>query len=67
MVANFIRERVRIEFNDNEVWHGKVIDYTIAGDNDPEEESIILVPSDGPKKGRKIEIFEHEVKNIKKI
>ncbi|MBS0953058.1 hypothetical protein ABC426_17465, partial [Lactiplantibacillus plantarum] len=67
MIANFIHKNVKIEFTDGDIWTGKVINYTIAGDNDPEEESIEFIPANGPGKGKMFEVYEHEIKNIKEI
>lgn len=67
MIADYINKTVEIQFKDGDTWTGKVVDYTIAGDNDPEEESIVLVPSNGPMNGENVEIFQHEISNIKMV
>lgn len=63
----YLNERVEIIFTDNDKLLGVVTHHTIAGDNDPEEESIAFTPEDGGLEGEDIEVFEHEIKSIKKV
>ena len=43
-IAKYIGKHISITFNDGMVLNGRVINYTVAGDNDPEEESIEFIP-----------------------
>lgn len=63
-ISKYLGQRISITFDDGEQLNGKVVNYTIAGDNDPEEESIEFVPDSGVMKGQTAEIYEHEIKSI---
>ena len=43
---------------------GKIINHTIAGDNDPEQESITFIPDSGIYKGKEIDFTEGNIKSI---
>ncbi|AVK62456.1 hypothetical protein C5Z25_12115 [Lactobacillus sp. CBA3605] len=64
---SFLNKRVSIEFNDGDVLEGKVVHHTVAGDNDPEEESITFIPETGAMKNQEAEVYEHEVKTVREI
>jgi len=64
-IAKYIGKHISITFNDGMVLNGRVINYTVAGDNDPEEESIEFIPESGVMKDQVAEVMEHEVKSVK--
>ncbi|GAX06817.1 hypothetical protein IWT25_02164 [Secundilactobacillus pentosiphilus] len=66
-IVQYFKHRVAVTYTDGEVLTGPVVDYTVAGDNDPEEESIVIIPESGRLKGKEIIIDEHEIKNIKQL
>lgn len=63
----FLNKRIIIKFTDGDELTGLVIHHTVAGDNDPEEESISFIPESGVMKNQEAEIMEHEIKSIKII
>lgn len=63
-IVDYFKKHVKIIFTDGEILTGRVVDYTIAGDNDPEEESIDVAVDAGRFDGRNIEVYQHEIKTI---
>lgn len=66
-LVNYFKKQVKITFDDGEEMTGKIVNYTIAGDNDPEEESVEFIPDSGRFEGENIEVYQHEVNEIKEI
>lgn len=64
---SLLNKRVSIQFTDGDVLVGKVVHHTIAGDNDPEEESITFIPETGIMKNREAEVYNHEIKSVKQL
>lgn len=60
-------KKISIQFTDGDVLTGKVVHHTVAGDNDPEEESITFIPETGVMKNKEAEVYEHEIKSIKQL
>jgi hypothetical protein len=61
----FLNKKVELISTENQRYTGIVTHHTIAGDNDPEEESISFIPDNGIMKGRTAEVGEHEIKSIR--
>lgn len=67
----YFGKRVKIIHIEGNEWHGRVIDYTSALDNDDENEESIVVDIDGHEERRwkgadylHIEFMAHEIKSI---
>lgn len=67
----YFGKRVKIISNKGNEWHGRVINYTSALDNDDENEESIICSIDGHEERRlkgtnylHIEFMAHEIKSI---
>ena len=66
-LEDYFGKRVKIVDDNGKEWHGRVIDYTSALDNETDgivEESIVIKTDDKDEDKRYIEFMQHEVKSI---
>lgn len=66
-LGDYIHQQVKIVFTDGESFTGRVVDYTIPGDNDPEMWDITVLVDSGRLANKEILVTENEIKDIKII
>lgn len=62
-IMDIYQKNVVVSLTDGTNLRGYVESFTFAIDNDPEEDSIGLIPSKGAKEG--LELFSHEIAEIR--